>query len=318
MSLMEPSANEETRLAVLDGLLYADGFGCALTLEELWRYSAVPVKRDALRRLLDDDPILRALVARSGDLYSLAGRAHLLDERPARLARAQRLERRGFRVARLLRHVPFVRALMLTGSVAAGDARAGADVDLLVVVAPERVGTVFAILGTAGRLTRRRWLCPNYYASIDDLTMVPRTLYVAHEVAQTRALVGDAAQLRAANDWLGEFLPNAAASAVPPPGLPAGRRLQRLLERALRGSLGDAIERRARALARARLATHHRAAGEEFPAAARERLDAGTGLRFHRGGFHQRALERHSAAQANLRAEVARLRTGPHADRFVH
>ena len=56
MSVAEPNAHEDRRLAALDGLLYADGFGCALTLEELWRYSAVPVERDELRRLLDDDP----------------------------------------------------------------------------------------------------------------------------------------------------------------------------------------------------------------------------------------------------------------------
>jgi hypothetical protein len=318
MSAAGASPDTDTRLAVLDGLLYADGFGCALTLDELWRFSAVPVERDELRRLLDDDPALRALVARSGDLCSLARHSELLVRRPARIARALRLERRALRVARLLRHVPFVRALLLTGSVAARDARAGADVDLLVVVAPERVGTVFAILGTAGRLTRRRWFCPNYYASVDALAMGPRTRYVAHELAQARPLAGDAEALRAANGWLGDFLPNAAAPPGPPPGLPPGRRLQGLLERALRGSLGDAIERRAHALAGARLAAHHRAAGEEVPAATRERLDAGTSLSFHRGGFHERALERHRAAQAELRAELAGWQTAPHADRLVH
>src|SRR5206468_7905836 len=106
-------------------------------------------------RRLHGDP----LVAARDGLYCLAGREELLARRPERLRNAACLERRARRVARILRHFPFVRGLALTGSAAAGDAGADDDVDLLVTVAEGRPGTVFVLPGPLSRLPARRLVC---------------------------------------------------------------------------------------------------------------------------------------------------------------
>ena len=206
----QSAATLRETLAAIDGAIYGDVFDCAVTEEELWRYSRCPISRPQLRRLLADrEPLHGALIEIRG-LYCLVGRERLAYERPDRRRRALRLRRRARLVARLVQHVPFVRGLVLTGSVAAEDARPGADVDLLVIVAQGRMCAVFTLLGSFSRLMSRRLFCPNHYISSDRLEITGRRdLYVAREVAQGWALTEGSGEFFAANLGICSELPNA-------------------------------------------------------------------------------------------------------------
>jgi len=199
----------ESRLALIDAILYGDGFDCAVTLDELWRFARAPVAREELERRLRLDPVLRRIVVERGGLYCLAGREPILDLRRPRVDRARRLGGRARRVAAVLRHVPFVRGVVLTGSVAALDAPARADVDVLVVAARGRLATVFLVLGPASRLVRRLF-CPNYYLAEDRLRMADGDVYLAREIAQAQSLGGAGDGFRAANRWVADVFPNLA------------------------------------------------------------------------------------------------------------
>lgn len=285
----------DERLDLLDALVYGDAFDCAVTFDELWRYSRVRVGREALRRLLDEDPVLRSAVLERNGLFCLAGRSELLDRRPPRLRRARLLEQRAARVARFLRHAPFVRGLALTGSAAAGDAGEDADVDLLVIVAPRRLGTAFVLLGAASRLLGRRLFCPNYYVGADTVAISPGNVYVARELDQARMLAGHADLLRPANEWLVDVFPNLA---VEDPGV--SRRARSQAQRLLESLLGGRIEHWAQRVAAGRLRSHYGAFGQEVPDDVAASFRAGAALRFHAGGAAQRALARYAARRAEL------------------
>jgi predicted nucleotidyltransferase len=230
-------------------------------------------------------------VAEGAGLYCLAGREELLARRPERLRNAARLERRACRVARVLRHFPFVRGLALTGSAAVGDAGEDADVDLLVTVAADRLGTAFVLLGSLSRLLGRRLFCPNYYACEDRLGLGPANLYLARELAQAQPLAGDGAALWRANPWLEETFPNA----EPPSG---GERAGSPLQRVLETLVGGRFEPWARRVARQRLRAHYGA----VPADVEEAFASGVGLRFHGSGVAARTLERHRERRLELAA----------------
>ena len=281
------------RLDLVDALIYADGFDCALTLEEVRRYAPVDVETEELRRELSLNP---AVEARDG-FYVLAGRGGLIDQRPSRIAKARALQRRGRRVARVLRHVPFVRALALTGSLAADDAREAADVDLMVIVAPGRLATTFLFMGPASTILRRRLFCPNFYVSEERMAMPPGNRYVARELGQARCLAGPVANLHRSNPWLAEAFPNAAP---PQPGPACGGTIQSVLERALKGRFGDALERRSARLVLARLRAHY--AGD-VPGEVRDAFMSGTSLRFHAEHTAEHLMARYEAR----RAEVAEM-----------
>jgi hypothetical protein len=283
-----------SRLDLVDAVLYADVFGCAAVEDDVWRYSRTALERDALPDRLTE---LDAIIHRRDGFVCLAGRERLLADAPERRRRAQRLHRRARRVARIVQHAPYVRGLLLTGSAAAGEAVRGADPDLLVLVAPGRVGTVFAVLAPLARLTRGRVLCPNHYRSVDHLALERRDLYVARELAQARPLAGAGAAFLAANDWTRELLPNAAPRRGEVSALPFGRLAQRVAEALLPAN----IEPRLRRLARARLAVHHGGAPPSDVALA---LDSGIELRFHGSRMHERALGGYGARRAALEREL--------------
>ncbi|MSW96282.1 MAG: hypothetical protein F2796_05725, partial [Actinobacteria bacterium] len=151
--------DDDARLALLDALIYADGFDCALTTTEIARGARLPIDAAQIERLLTEDGPLRDVTSARGGFVTLRGRESLIDERPARIERAQALQVRARRAARVAARAPFVRGLALTGSLAASDARPGADADLLVIVEPGRLASVFLILGSLSRLYGRR-VCP--------------------------------------------------------------------------------------------------------------------------------------------------------------
>jgi predicted nucleotidyltransferase len=291
-------------LDLIDAAIYADVFDCAVTGEEMWRYSRVRIDREAFRELLEGDPGLDRLITGRDGLYCLRGREELLDSRGARRSRARDLQRRARRVARVLRHLPFVRGLLLTGSAGADDAPADADLDLLVLVEPNRLGTTFAVLGTLSRLVGREAFCPNHYVATDALGLDGRRdIYVAHELAQARPLSGSADDLRASNGWVAELLPNAELNGGGPAGMPGDRsRFQRLLEAPWRGRLGDALERRLAHLARRRLEHHYRSNGEPVPAQVATDLEAGRQLRFHGVNDAGSVLDRYERRRGELAA----------------
>jgi len=198
--------------------------------------------------------------------------------------------------------VPFVRGLVLTGSAAAGDAGEDADVDLLVIVEPGRLGTAFALLGTASRLLGRRLFCPNYYVATDDVAIPPGGVYVARELDQARVLVGDPGVLRAANEWLVDVFPNLAAA---PPR--ASRTWSSRPQRALESLFAGRVEAWARRLAATRLLAHYGAHGDTVPADVAASFRDGTALRFHAGGGVEDALARYAAGRAELGEWLARL-----------
>jgi hypothetical protein len=282
-------------LDLIEAVVYGDVFDCAVTRDEVWRYSRCRLSRADIDARLGA-PAVRELIVERDGLLCLRDRPDLIHRRAARLDRARVLEQRGRRVARFLRHAPFVRALALTGSAAAADAGRDADADLLVVTAQGRLATAFLLLGTLSRVVRRRF-CPNYYVSEDSLAIEPQTAYIARELAQARTLAGDGAALLAANPWVRNIFPNLSEAATSEPF--GGSPLQRALEAPLRGRLGDRLERLARHVAARRLLVHYARLGRDVPSDVVRALARGAALRFH--GLHEvGVLDRYQARRRQV------------------
>lgn len=147
----------------------------------------------------------------------------------------------------LLRHLPFVRMLGLTGSRAVAP-RSEADIDLMIVATPGRVwlcrlATIMVV--RLARLFGDR-LCPNYVLSAACLALPDLTIYEAHELAQLVPLYGQDPYhaLWQLNPAVRDYLPNASPFPTPSDKLLPGLALtKRLLERLLGGRLGDRLER---------------------------------------------------------------------------
>ena len=236
--------------AILQTLLYSDLFDYPLTPEEVAHYLiGVTSTADEVRACLARTRCLADRIIEIDGYLALRGREALIARRLERAATSDRLWRRARRFVRVLRAVPFVRMIAITGALSMNNSGADDDIDVLIVTAPDRVWLTraFAVaLVYAGKLGGDT-LCPNYVISERALVLERHTLFVAHEFVQMVPVYGRVVYDRmcAANCWLQTILPNAGrpvwSEPDQRPGL-IGRGVKRVAERMLSGRLGDSLE----------------------------------------------------------------------------
>ena len=236
--------------AILRTLLYSDLFAYPLTPAETAHYLiGLPATLDEVRACLAQSRWLADRVIEMDGYLALRGHEGLVAQRLERAVTSDRLWRRARRFVRMLRVLPFVRMIAVTGALAMQNSGAYDDIDVLIVSAPDRVWLTraFAIALVYGGKLCGDTLCPNYVISERVLALERHTLFVAHEFAQMVPVYGLPLYNRmcAANSWIQHLLPNTAQplweQPEEAPG-PIGRGFKRLLEIALSGWLGTTLE----------------------------------------------------------------------------
>lgn len=234
----------------------AEGIRRTLAYADLFRY---PLAAHEVHRYLHDpgtggEQVQVALlagidgVAAEGGYYAPSGRSGLAGRRRSRRLASASLSTRARGYGLLLKHLPYVRMVGLTGSLAMRYPARRSDIDLMIVTAPGRVWlcraavvAVVRLVGLGGDV-----LCPNYLVAEDALALDDVTIYDAHELAQMLPLYGREAYLRlwAANRRVQSLLPNARPRRMAPDSLlPVLGALKVAAERLLGGALGDRLER---------------------------------------------------------------------------
>ena len=239
--------------AILYTLVYADLFDYPLRTEEIHRYlTGNAATLSAVEEHLQQNGRLGELLGSTSSFWFLAGREHLVDLRRQREAFSLVLWQQAKRFGRLLAAIPFVRMVSITGSLAMNNVSSpDDDIDLLVVAAKNRVWLARGLTILIVRLARLFGveLCPNYVIAEHRLEVGEPSLYAAHEMAQLIPISGMDVYIRLleSNVWSVGYLPNISprnASLCGPGAI--GRIGQRVLEAALSGRLGDAMEKRER------------------------------------------------------------------------
>lgn len=241
--------------AVLLTIIYADLFDFPLTAEEI--YSRLVGRGFDRRAVFASLEMLRSrhLDIRREFVF-LRGRHDLVSTRLARQERASDLWAAGDRYARWLSHVPFVRMVAVSGSLAVNNAGDAGDVDLFCITTARRLWLARLFIVPLSKLTRKLsrffpyYLCANYLLSLDSLEVSTeeQNLFTAHEVLQAVPLLGTDVRenFLERNAWVNDLLPNLRP---PLPSLaPEGRSrhpVKSLFEHALSGRLGDVLNRMA-------------------------------------------------------------------------
>ncbi len=247
---------------VLDALFYADIFDYPLTLAEVHRYATATADEAQISAMLDA-AIVAGEVAQAGSYYFLSGRDYLVDVRGKRAQLCEPKWAAARRHCHAVAALPFVRAIMVTGSLAMSNGDEYADIDLLIVARRGRVWLCRALCGLYARFfsNHENHLCINYLIGDDALSFERRTMFTAHEFSQMIPMYG--AKLYHAmhhhNAWVAEYLPNTTPrSSIEAARLDQRRSpLKRLAEAVLREPLGAMLERRERQRKLGSLARRH-------------------------------------------------------------
>lgn len=245
-----PPPTLELESAILRMVLYFDVFRHPLSAPELTRLVCpeLPATVEAACAAL----VARGRLGVQGPFYFRPGEAGAVSRRQARAAEAERAWPRARAAAEALSRFPFVRGLLVTGSLSKNSAGADGDVDWLVLVEPGRVWTLKSALQVFRRALPERArasFCTNYLLDTDHLAIDDRNLFTAIELATAVPVAGPeaATALIDANPWAARYVPGlswsrarAANAAALRPGP-----LTRGLDRAWRGSWTTAVERQA-------------------------------------------------------------------------
>jgi hypothetical protein len=239
--------------AILYTLVYADLFDYPLKTEEIHRYlTGYAAPLTVVEEHLQQNGRLGEHLGSAAPFWFLAGREHLVGLRRQREAFSLVLWEQAKRYGRWIAAMPFVRMVSITGSLAMNNVSGPHDdIDLLIVAAENRVWLARGLTILIVHLARSFGveLCPNYVIAEHKLELGEPSLFAAHELAQLIPISGLDMYFRLlkSNAWSVDYLPNISPR-QPSMRKPAtvGRIGQRVLEAALSGRLGDAVERRER------------------------------------------------------------------------
>mgnify|MGYP001370109810 CR=1 FL=1 len=225
-------------------VLYFDIFSYPLTAAEIFDRSSSKSKEEVLQQL---EYLLEAgLIYRFGEFFSTRNNPLLVKRRIEGNTRALKYMKKARRISKMMGCFPFVRSVMLSGSISKMYMDEQSDIDYFIVTAPKRLWIArffFVLFHKTLFLNRTRFFCYNYMISADHLTIARQNTYTAAEIVTLIPTYGSEGyrEFLQENTWTRKFFPN-----FPIPvseNISEGTALiKRLLERIFSGSLGEQLD----------------------------------------------------------------------------
>jgi hypothetical protein len=237
----------KTANSILKVLAWFDLFKYPLTAEEILFFldhkATSEELHGALAELMEED-----IVFRLGNFYSLQQDAWLAKRRMEGNKRAQHLLTVAHRVARLLYHFPFVRAIGISGSLSKTFADERSDIDLFIITSSNRLWIARTMMHFFKKFTflagRQHWFCMNYYIDEEALQITEKNYFTATELITLMPVCGNGAvsHFFEANNWAKSYYPNYTDKMPLYKDNGKGHYLKRMLERLFNNRLGNRLD----------------------------------------------------------------------------
>ena len=199
---------------ILKTLLYFDIFDHPLKFEEIYQFLPSNSATPADIQLACITEPLSGILDVNGLFCSLRHNGKsTADQRLQKEVQAGEFWTFAIRFAAMMKYLPFVRAIFVSGELSKGVASKESDVDFLVITAPKRLWhcrILFLIFKRMLPKKSRKLLCFNTFVSEEALEYPSRNLYSATEIATLKVLYNEnlySAYLDS-NKWVHSFLPN--------------------------------------------------------------------------------------------------------------
>ena len=261
------------RDSILATLAYYDVLDFPLTLSEIYNYLINPEKLSVHRngkssvfdiKVLDiavelDNMARTGVIGRKNDFYFLSGRDALIRLRIEREKIATQKWKKLLRIAKWFQTVPYLRGIMVSGSLAINNTSDESDFDVLVVAKSGRLYTCRIFLSLVASLfgsrrTRYQKIAPdkfcfNHYITDGNLNINHESLFNAQAYINLKPVMVEddlMDKFYMENNWLGKYIHNFAFNKVNKEYL-LGREgvfcvLAKFLEIIFNSKVGDWIE----------------------------------------------------------------------------
>jgi hypothetical protein len=232
---------------LIQALIYSDIFKYPLTEKEL--YERIPVSFPDFEKVA---PALQTLVAQkiissAQGYYFLGSEDNCIGRRIQGNKKARSYRRLARVFTRIIASFPFVKAVLLTGSLSKGIIEKKGDVDYFIITSPERLWlcrTLLIIFKKVFLLNSRKYFCVNYFIDTNNLEIQAHNIFTATEIATSipayNQLVCD--DFYKSNLWYKTYFPNQQLVDVSLSQKKTFSPLKPLLEKIFAGKSGERLD----------------------------------------------------------------------------
>ena len=205
--------------SILATLTYHDIFDYPLTQQEIHNYLInLEVRAFTVKRELNKLFLTRKLVSKNGYIF-LRGRSKIVKLRKLREKYSLLKIKRAQFFARILKVVPSLKLVAISGALAMENSHKNDDIDLVLITSKNTLWTTRFLANIlllpykrspSGRQISDR-ACLNVFIDESQLKIGPPNLYLAHEICQMKPLWdrdGTYRRFLSANKWIKKYLPN--------------------------------------------------------------------------------------------------------------
>jgi hypothetical protein len=175
----------QVQKAILRTLLYFDLFSHPLNKQELFRMISVKTDWDEFEQSLSGLLELNLAGTEAGYFFIINGGSSI-HERIKKLIRANRYHRISRFISGLIWLHPFVKAVLVSGSLSKSAFSKKDDIDFFVITEPGRLWlsrTALMLFKKIFLLNSKKYFCLNYFIDAESLEIPDKNIFTATEIA---------------------------------------------------------------------------------------------------------------------------------------
>lgn len=206
-----PLAISDNAKSVLCTLIYFDLFNYPLTAQEIFERSTLKNFNQVGEGV--EELLSKGMVFFIRDFFCLHRNEALVEKRLAGNSHAAESLKTAKRITNIIKRFPYVRGVMLSGSISKNYMDEDSDIDYFIITAPNRLWVCrlfFVLLQKIVFFNRYKYLCYNYMVDEDHVAITDQTFYTAIEASTLLPVYNFEAyqQFRQSNLWIQAFFPN--------------------------------------------------------------------------------------------------------------
>jgi len=254
--ISNPTTLTSFESGVVRTLLYFDIFNYPLTLEEIVKYHPVPIYDIANAQLELHSLVEKKIIFQHGIFYSMQQGSVIAERRLKGNKLAEVKMPVAKKYSKLISCFPFVRGILLSGSLSKNYMDENSDIDYFVITEPGRLWLTRAMLALFKRIflfNSHKFFCVNYFVDDQSLEIEEKNIYTAFEMATIIPVYGQqiCRQFLSGNDWMNQYFPNLKPNHTT---FISGENnwLRKMLEKIFSGAIGERLDLFAMDLAKKR------------------------------------------------------------------
>lgn len=206
---------DELRKNILKTLLYYDIFSHPLKCEEIFSFlprNGIPAAdvNEFLKKTAASDSA--PFAEKDGYFYIKPAEENVF-KRIEKEIYSRKMWKRASLITHIIKRFPFVRAVLVTGSLSKNSSDNSSDLDFMLITKPGGLWIARTLLMTFKKiflLNSYKFFCINYYITEDNLEITDKNIFTATEIATIKATFNSDLLKRFLkhNLWINEFFPN--------------------------------------------------------------------------------------------------------------